>query len=179
MSPKYQPLPKNTSIVDAIVDLGMKMGAELAAARAQIEELAAKVDALSKELSIKSGVKPPDITTSLNEYEKKLVQSNCLIDAIKAYRSRVQAETGEIPGLLESKNLVEAYKYAWTGALPPFNPMKPPPLLDEHKKMLKKGLKIEAIKAYRQYTGTVCSTLAGLKESKDMCDAYLAYLNEQ
>jgi ribosomal protein L7/L12 len=174
VSLKYQPLPKNTSIVDAIVDLGIKMGAELAAARAQIAELTAKVDALTKELS----VKPPD-NTVLNQHEKDLVHKGWLIDAIKAYRSRVQMATGTTPGLKESKDLVEAYKYAWQTNLPPFNPLHPPPLLDEHKKLIQAGLKIDAIKAYREYTKTVCSTHAGLKEAKDMCDAYVSYLAEQ
>lgn len=169
---KYQPLPKNTSIVDAIVDLGMKMGAELAAARAQIEELTAKVDALSKAMKFQT-------TDTLNEYEKSLVHKGLLIDAIKAFRARVQASTGEVPGLKESKDLVEAYKHSWQMLSPPFNPLNPPPLLDEHKQMLKAGDKINAIKAYREYTKTVCSSMAGLKESKDMCDAYLAYLNGQ
>jgi ribosomal protein L7/L12 len=108
----------------------------------------------------------------LNAEEKALAANGSKIDAIKAYRGRINGLTGTMPGLKESKDLVCAYADEHAASKPHFDPSSPPPLLNHHKQLVKEGKKIDAIKLYREYTMKMCTGYAGLKESKDIIDAY-------
>jgi len=112
---------------------------------------------------------------ALNHDEEELAKAGLKIDAIKAYRARILSATGALPGLKEAKDTVEAYMAAV--AKPPFNPLNPPPLTEMHKSMVIGGLKVDAIKAYREYTAQVCGSMAGIKESLDIVNVYAASLS--
>lgn len=185
------PKPSNTEVLEALHSLNVGMGAELVAMRLEIEKLNQTIVGLSHMMAKATNpmLSPPDqyykplpkvIYTEddiikacypLNASEKQAAVNGHLIDAIKSYRTRIKNLTGVMPDLKATKDLVETYK---NGAppKPAFDPLSPPPLLESHKHFVMKGLKIDAIKAYRQYTMEVCNGYAGLKEAKDIIDAY-------
>ncbi len=189
------PKPSNTDILEALHSLNVGMGAELVAMRLEIEKLNQTIVGLShmmanavtstklsqmppQELYIKPLPKPiyteDDIIKAcypLNASEKQSAVNGHLIDAIKSYRSRIKNLTGITPDLKASKDLVQAHKDG-TPPKPAFDPLSPPPLLESHKHFVKMGQKIDAIKAYRAYTMEMCNGYAGLKEAKDIIDAY-------
>jgi hypothetical protein len=181
------PKPSNQEVLDALHSLNVGMGAELVAMRLEIEKLSQTIVGLSHMMANMVVTKtaesivntqpmgaqplfgtvklPQPIYTSddiikacypLNAAEKQAAEHGHLIDAIKSYRSRIKNLTGIMPDLNSTKDLVETHK----NGMPPkpaFDPLSPPPLLESHKEFVKKGLKIDAIKAYRAYTMDVCS----------------------
>jgi len=195
--------PSLQEVMETVQSLNVGMGAELVALRGEVDKLSQTIVGLSHmlanamsvvnaQLAVKQAMTvgqplygsvalPQPIYTEddiykacypLNASEKQAAEHGHLIDAIKSYRSRIKNLTGVMPDLKASKDLVQAHK---DGApiKPPFDPLSPPPLLESHKSFVKLGQKIEAIKAYRQYTMEVCGgDYAGLKEAKDIIDAY-------
>jgi ribosomal protein L7/L12 len=187
--------PSLQEVMEAIQSLNVGMGAELVALRAEVEKqnqtivglshMLAK-DWITKTAESLVGTQPMTVgmplfntpdqiyngAMPLNAPEKSMATGGFVIDAIKAYRIRIEKLTGTVPGLKASKDLVEAY-IKGAPLKPAFNILSPPPLLESHKSFVKLGQKIEAIKAYREYTKEVCGGgYAGLKEAKDVIDAY-------
>lgn len=189
------PKPTNQEVLDAVQSLSVGMGAELVALRAEVEKLSLTITGLShmmanaatakeSQMPSQSAYTPPvkqvhqytqdqiyNAEMPLNSKEQDYVKGGHLIDAIKEYRGRIKGLTGEMPGLKAAKDLVEAFK-ANLPNKPAFDILNPPPLLPLHKALVKDHKKIDAIKEYRAYTMKVCSGYAGLKEAKDILDAY-------
>lgn len=180
--------PSNADVIAAINELSLTFGAELAGARNQIEALTAEVAGLKELVKVKpypsamgplaavleSIAMPPELANMhpLSKYEVDLIKDNKKIDAIKAYRARIQQQYNTYVGLKEGKDLICYVADHITSSKPIFDEKNPLPLPEHLKDLVKQGLKIEAIKGYRTYVSTVCAGMCGLKEAKDVIDAY-------
>lgn len=171
-------------MLQAINALGVAFGAELASARAQIEALTVEVASLKGQLT---ALPPPPVKFAhmplelagmqpISSYELDLIKSNKKIDAIKAYRMRVETTFGKHVGLKEAKDLIVYIADHLGYEKPLFDPAKPVPMTDHQKDLVHAGKKIDAIKDYRQHVGQICASMCGLKEAKDVIDAYAAEL---
>lgn len=182
--------PSNADVIAAINELSLTFGAELAAARAEVVALTAEVTALKELVKVKPYPSPdggpiaavlttlpmpPELANMhpLSKYEVDLIQADKKIDAIKAYRARIQGFGGYV-GLKEGKDLVCYVADNMTKSKPVFDEKNPIPMTPGQKDLVAQGKKIEAIKDYRTYVGTVCAGMCGLKEAKGVIDAYAA-----
>lgn len=190
------PPPKKPSLEDvlnAINDLSAGMGAELAAARAEVVALTAEVVALKElvkskptvlpEMAIAAVIQavpmPAELATMhpLAKHEVDLIKDNKKIDAIKCYRARIQVQFNTYVGLKEAKDLICYVADHMNDHKPVFDPANPVPMTEDQKNLVKQGKKIDAIKDYRTYVGSVCAGMCGLKEAKDVIDVYDASLS--
>lgn len=187
------PKPSNADVIAAINELSLTFGAELAASRAEVVALTTEVIALKELMKLKppftseatiaavieSVPMPPELGNlhPLSKFEVDLIKSSKKIDAIKAYRARIQVQYQSYVGLKEAKDLVCYVADHMTGSKPMFDASKPVPMTQEQKALVHAGKKIDAIKDYRWYVGTICAGMCGLKEAKDVIDAYEATLN--
>lgn len=169
----------------AIAELSVTFGAELASARAEITALTTEVADLKLLLATPSKITlpavlphmPPELAAllPLTSWEVDLIKSDKKIDAIKAYRARVEA-AGKYVGLKEAKDLIVYVAEHMGSSKPLFDPANPLPMTDHQKNLVHAGKKIDAIKDYRTYVSTICAGMCGLKEAKDVIDTYSASL---
>jgi hypothetical protein len=172
--------PSLQEVMEAVQSLNVGMGAELVSLRAEVAELNNRITKMSAGLTAVTSLEatqppkqapPLKFAIPLSVKEKDLALLGHKLEAISTYRLRIHALTGSTPDLLTAKLLVDDFIAEGT-IKPVFDILNPPPLLPNHKQLVKRGKKIDAIKVYRAYTGTVCANAAGLKEAKDIMDAY-------
>lgn len=175
--------PTLKEVMESLTDLKVGMGAELASARLTIAQLTDAIEELRDELKLEppppAPPEPKVVVPLLLGSELELVRKGLKIDAIKALRARVQQEHGFLLGLKEAKDIVVFAGDLMQAVKPSFDSSNPPQLTEAMKTMVKSGKKIDAIKAYREYTYQVCYTGCGLKEAKDIVDAYANSLDFQ
>jgi ribosomal protein L7/L12 len=161
-----------------IDSLLLSVGEELVNNRLQVEALTGLVKAFL-EIAVAVPAAPcshslPNPLPPLNASEVTLAKSS-KVEAIKAYRARIQDCVGLLPGLKESKDLVESTALG-AGLKPAFNPATPPALPPGMQDMVKDGDVIGAIKAYREYTGSICASMCALKEAHAVVTYFKASL---
>lgn len=203
--------PSLQEVMEAVQTLNVGMGAELVALRAEVEKQNQTIVGLSHMLAKDWVTKtaeslvatqpmgaqllysdnPPPIYTAdqiyegampLNAPEKSMATGGFVIDAIKAYRMRIEKLTGTVPGLKASKDLVEEYKnkgqYTMT---PPLHGTYTSnqvinaevPMNADEIALACKPDKVKAIITYRDRVKALTGLMPGLKETKLMVEAYV------
>lgn len=162
------------TVTELMTDWALKLGGEMGQLRSSVNALADEVTVLRLKLQAPEVTPPPknpelpfSCLPVLNEAEIAIIKTGAKIDAIKAFRARVDS-LGFFCGLKNAKDQIEAYQ---TKVLPVLNNIPLPALNSSELKLLMEGNLVKAVQTYRARIQAEFVFTPSLKEAKELMEA--------